>query len=323
MREEHWINHSTAGDLLDRQLKSWPLARQNYQALRQVRTKLFELGSFSIRIQFNPARIQSSGAKTDQRSIEERPCFLCPGNLPKEQERLSAGPRHLLLCNPYPIFPEHFTLPTCQHQPQRILPLFTDFLELSRSLAPFTLFYNGPKCGASAPDHAHFQAITPGILPLEQEVRHLIGTPGQSHKAIDGISTEEGLFLLTGNWRPGFVIRSASTRVATSLFQAVYDRLPVEPGEDEPRMNLFASYEKGSWILTLIPRKLHRPWQYAAEGDERLLSSPGAADVGGLFITPLEKDFQRITPELLQDIFGQVCFSDQEVTEIFVHLSLL
>lgn len=131
------------------------------------------MGGFSIRAQFNPARIVSTGAKVDARSLKERKCFLCPENLPVEQERLPFGFRHLVLCNPYPIFPQHFTIPTRKHTPQLILPQWNDFLELTRRLAPFTVFYNGPRSGASAPDHAHFQAVTRGIMPLDEEVTNL------------------------------------------------------------------------------------------------------------------------------------------------------
>ena len=86
-------------------------------------------------------------------------------------------------------------------------------------------------------------------------------------------------------------------------------------------MNLFGWYREEEWILALIPRKRHRPWQYEAEGADHLLSSPGAADIGGLFITPLAEDFEKINPALLQDVYEQVCWSDQEVMEIFLHLS--
>lgn len=60
-------------------------------------------------------------------------------------------------------------------------------------------------------------------------------------------------------------------------------------------MNIFGSYYDNNWVITVIPRKRHRPWQYEAEGNDHLLSSPGAADIGGLFITPLEKVSKRST----------------------------
>ena len=138
------------------------MAEKNYKALEAVQVKSFDMEGFSIRAQFNPARIVSTGAKVDARSLKERKCFLCPENLPVEQERLPFGFRHLVLCNPYPIFPQHFTIPTRKHSPQLILPQWNDFLELTRRLAPFTVFYNGPRSGASVksnPDTADIPII--------------------------------------------------------------------------------------------------------------------------------------------------------------------
>ena len=289
MKPNNWVSSSQATELLSKQLVTWPLAEKNYKALEAVQVKSFDMGGFSIRAQFNPARIVSTGAKVDARSLKDRKCFLCPENLPVEQERLPFGFRHLVLCNPFPIFPQHFTIPTRKHTPQLILPQWNDFLELTRRLAPFTVFYNGPRSGASAPDHAHFQAVTRGIMPLDEEVTQFIRHPYAS-------VYDTRIFPLTGNLRPGL-------------------------GEPEPMMNIFGSYYDNNWVITVIPRKRHRPWQYEAEGNDHLLSSPGAADIGGLFITPLEKDFKKINPELLRDVYQQVCLSDRDVEEIFVHLS--
>ncbi|WP_455623865.1 DUF4922 domain-containing protein [Parabacteroides sp.] len=348
MKPNNWVSSSQATELLSKQLVTWPLAEKNYKALEAVRVRSFDMGGFSIRAQFNPARIVSSGAKVDAQSLKERKCFLCPENLPVEQERLPFGLRHLVLCNPYPIFPQHFTIPTRTHTPQRILPQWDDFLELARRLAPFTVFYNGPRSGASAPDHAHFQAVTRGIMPLDEEVERLVTAPqppsgrGYNPRAAGVITpgwqglqppggrgyappfkeTRGGrIYLLRGYLRNGFILKAPTQEAAATLFREVYAALPIPPGEPEPMMNLFGSYYDDNWVITVIPRKRHRPWQYEAEGDDHLLSSPGAADIGGLFITPLEKDFKKINPELLRDVYQQVCLSDREVEEIFVHLS--
>ena len=337
MKPNNWVSSSQATELLAKQLVTWPLAEKNYKALEAVQVKSFDMGGFSIRAQFNPARIVSTGAKVDARSLKERKCFLCPENLPVEQERLPFGFRHLVLCNPYPIFPQHFTIPTRVHTPQLILPQWNDFLELTRRLAPFTVFYNGPRSGASAPDHAHFQAVTRGIMPLDEEVAEFIRHPyasvyGTRMRAYTTLVCERirhpytsiygaRIFPLTGNLRPGLVIQAATAEAATRLFQKIYAALPVPPGEAEPMMNIFGSYYDNQWVITMIPRKRHRPWQYEAEGNDHLLSSPGAADIGGLFITPLEKDFKKVNPELLRDVYQQVCLSDRDVEEIFVHLS--
>ncbi|WP_165157695.1 DUF4922 domain-containing protein [Parabacteroides sp. ZJ-118] len=320
MKPNNWVSSSQATELLSKQLVTWPLAGKNYKALEAVQVKSFDMGGFSIRAQFNPARIVSSGAKTDTQSLKERKCFLCPENLPVEQERLSFGLHHLVLCNPYPIFPQHFTIPTRKHTPQLILPQWNNFLELTRRLAPFTIFYNGPRSGASAPDHAHFQAVTRGIMPQDEEVAHFIGRELTASQAVSRQANDGRILLLTGYLRNGFVIQASAQETATRLFKTIYAALPIPPGEPEPMMNLFGSYYDDNWVITVIPRKRHRPWQYEAEGDDHLLSSPGAADIGGLFITPLEKDFKKINPELLRDVYQQVCLSNREVEEIFVHL---
>lgn len=336
MKQNNWVSSPQAVELLVKQLATWPLAAQNYRALESVRTQSFDLGGFTVRAQFNPARALSSSAKIDAQSLRERKCFLCPENLPVEQERLPFGLRYLVLCNPYPIFTEHFTIPSREHAPQRILPRIDDFLELTRRLDQFTLFYNGPRCGASAPDHAHFQAVTRMAMPLDFEVittssdtspqsfavmshRHYPASPLSGSD--DTSEAPARLRLLTGNLRPGFIIEASEKDEAANLFRHIYAALPVPEGEDEPMMNLFGIYSESRWLLTLIPRRRHRPWQYEAEGKDHLLSSPGAADIGGLFITPLEEDFEKITPALLTDVYQQVCLSDQEVEDIFVHLS--
>lgn len=365
MKPNNWVSSSQASELLAKQRVTWPLAGQNYRALETVRTKSFDLDGFTIRAQFNPARAISTGARLDTQSLRERKCFLCPDNLPIEQERLPFGLRYLVLCNPYPIFPEHFTIPSREHAPQRILPRVDDFLELTRRLDRFTLFYNGPRSGASAPDHAHFQAVTRGLMPMDTEILSLtdpahIGQaeagaspnrsrthvptgcvsvplsatcasphrlrtrlPTEGETASPSVGSPYGgrIFLLKGYLRNGFVIQARDQAAAAELFREIYEALPIPEGEEEPMMNLFGMYSEERWTLTLIPRRRHRPWQYEAAGHDHLLSSPGAADIGGLFITPLEKDFEKLTPALLRDVYQQVCLSDQEVADIFVHLS--
>ena len=292
MEEKHKVTSAEASALLRQQLGVWPLVAQNFKALEAVHLKQFEWNGLTVKVQFNPARIVSSGAKVDAKSIKARKCFLCPNHLPEEQLRLPFGERYQVLCNPFPIFPEHFTIPSLAHTPQLIVPQLDDFLEVVRSLDRFTLFYNGPRCGASAPDHAHFQAVTFGLMPL---LHHYL--------------------------RNGFILKAKTKEAMRSLFLRIYALLPVPEGEAEPMMNLFGWYREEEWILALIPRKRHRPWQYEAEGADHLLSSPGAADIGGLFITPLAEDFEKINPALLQDVYEQVCWSDQEVMELFLRLS--
>lgn len=311
MKPNVWVSSSQATELLVKQLAIWPLAENNFGALNNVRLKSFDMDGFNLLVQFNPARLLSSAAKTDAASIQQRPCFLCAENLPEQQEKLSFGPSYLLLCNPYPIFPQHFTIPSRQHVPQAIRYRFEDMLEMSRRLNEHTLFYNGPKCGASLPDHAHFQAVTRRVMPIDNEVAAHI-----SDRNLLCCENGGSLYLLTHYLRNGFIIQARTAGVALSLFRRIYSALEIKEGETEPMMNLFSYYQDRTWTVVIIPRRKHRPWQYEAEGEERIVSSPGAADIGGLFIAPREEDFEKMTPELLQDIYNQVCLGNKEVEAI-------
>lgn len=312
MKPNHEVSSIQAIELQSRQMATWPLAAKNHRALESAQVRSFDMGGFTVKVQFNPARILSSGAKVDTKSIRERRCFLCPDHLPAEQGRLAFGSRYLLLTNPYPIFQQHFTIPSVEHARQQIADRFNDLLEIARCLDRFTIFYNGPKCGASAPDHAHFQAVTRSVMPMDYEMEQQLQLYGQTvWQEPDG-----SIRALTHYLRNGFVIRAHSQETADRLFRKIYRVLEIKPDEYEPRMNLFGSYEKETWTIVLIPRRQHRPWQYEAEGDDRLVSSPGAADIGGLFIAARQEDFAKITPDLLRDIYTQVCLNDEEIGRI-------
>lgn len=311
MKPNIWVSSSQATELLTKQLVTWPLAAKNFHALETVRLKSFDMDGFTVKVQFNPSRIISSAARTDTESLRLRNCFLCADNLPEEQEKLPFGFNYFVLCNPYPIFPQHFTIPSREHAAQSILPRFPDFLEMSRRMEEYVLFYNGPKCGASLPDHAHFQAATRSVMPMDDEVADRITEKNRIFSVKDG-----SLYLLKQYLRNGIVIQARTSNVAHNLFRKVYQTLEIKPGDTEPMMNLFSYYQQGVWTIIVIPRRQHRPRQYEAVGEERLVSSPGAADIGGLFITPREEDYDKMTPELLRDVYNQVCLSDTEVEEI-------
>lgn len=313
MKPNVWVSSAQAKELLSKQLVTWPLAQENYRALAtKVRIKSFDMGGFTVKVQYNPARSVSSFAKLDQMSLQTRKCFLCKENLPEEQIGLTFGYDYLVLCNPYPIFPEHFTITACRHIDQMILPRLHDFLELARRMEAFTIFYNGPRSGASAPDHAHFQAVTRSVMPLDNEWEMLLN----GHGRLLWEQTNGQLYAFDRYLRNGFIIHAKTEEAATSCFRAVYDSLDKSDNEVEPKMNLFAQYINKTWMLVVIPRRLHRPIQFHAEGTEQVLCSPGAADVGGLFITSREEDFDKMTPALLRNIYEQVCFTDAEMKKI-------
>ena len=287
-------------NLLNEQLTSWEMAQKNYDALKRVRVKEVEVNGCLYKVQFNPARIVSSAAKVDSKSIQERKCFLCPAHLPPMQKGIPFGDHYQILVNPFPIFPRHLTVPELQHVDQRILYRFADMLDLADCAEDYIVFYNGPQCGASAPDHMHFQAGSKGFLPIEQEWKE---------KRAEKIITNEAatLWALDDSPRTTLLIEAESKEAAVTLFNAVYGAMNLKSGEEEPMMNVLAWKERGKQIVCIFPRARHRPACYMAQGDTNILISPASVDMGGVFITPLEKDFEKITANDIADILSEVC----------------
>lgn len=203
---------------MDEQLSSWEMARDNYDALKRVRVKEVTVAGWLYKVQFNPARMVSSAAKVDSKSIRERKCFLCPDSLPPEQRGIPFGEHYRILVNPFPIFPRHLTVPELRHVGQHILGRFGDMLDLAACLEEYVVFYNGPKCGASAPDHLHFQAGNKGFLPIEREWREK-----RAEKLAD--CGEASLWLPDDSPRATLLMESGSREAAVALFGAVYATL--------------------------------------------------------------------------------------------------
>lgn len=300
-------------DLFDSQLKEWSLARDNYRQLDNVRVRKISFGGYDIAVQFNPGRITSSAAKVDARSIEARPCFLCAKNRPPEQDGVSFGNDYQILINPFPIFRRHLTIVCERHSSQRISGSFQDMLNLAKSLPEFVVFYNGPQCGASAPDHMHFQAGNRGFLPVEQD----ISNPRLCKKAASAGTVE--LWLWEGYGRGMMTLKGAESEAIASVFERIYERFALtQPERPEPMLNILAYYGSGTWTVHTIPRKVHRPACYFAEGNEKILLSPASVDIGGVFITPREEDFNKITAADITGIFSEVCMGEQELRTLTV-----
>ena len=292
--------------LLAHQWENFPMAKTFHDALSGIREKSVEVGGLTVRIQFNPARIVSSAAKVDAKSISERKCFLCEANLPVEQRALPFGTDYLMLSNPFLIFPEHLTIPHLQHTDQRILGRMGDMLALSKELSDFVVFYNGPKCGASAPDHFHFQAGNKGFVPLEIELDTILN---QSKAIVDN----ESLRIFRGKpfGANALFFLSQNAQEIESSFEMAYHYLAeLSPTEPEPMLNLLSWMVDDTYCLAVLHRQLHRPSQFFAEGDANILLSPASVDLAGVFITPLEKDFEKITAADLEDILSQIMVSD-------------
>ncbi len=290
--------------LFAQQTTEWPLAQKNFSDLENVETKTFSLGEFDVKVQYNPARIASSGAKTDAKSIAQRPCFLCATNRPTQQTSL-AWKDYEILANPFPILPEHYTIAKRAHVPQQILPVFADMLELAYELSELTVFYNGPQCGASAPDHLHFQAGSKHFLPLTSDYKRIKGT----HATLLHTEDEAELFVLNNYQRTVYCIEAYSIYDAQVMFEQLYARLPKLDG-NEPMMNIVCTYEDRKWYIYIMPRKAFRPWQYTAEPSQQLLISPATVEMSGIFITPIKEHFDRITKDDIIDIMTQVSLGE-------------
>lgn len=307
------ITSADVDKLLQEQLTEWELAYLNFEALDKVRSKDFDIDGVKIRVQFNPARIQSTAAKVDTKSIKERKCFLCSNNLPSEQRGLAFGEEYQVLVNPFPIFAKHFTVPTFTHVDQLILERYADMLTLAKDLSNYSVFYNGPKCGASAPDHAHFQAGNKGFMPLEKEL---------SFASKDIIFEDEEIqtYAIRNYLRNTFVIESKNKEKAVDFFRKLYSLLDINEDDAEPMLNIITWYENDTWFSTIFPRRKHRPDCFYAEDDKNILISPASVDMGGIFITPQEKDFNKITSEDIKQIYKEVCISDEKVNQIIEKL---
>jgi ATP adenylyltransferase/5',5'''-P-1,P-4-tetraphosphate phosphorylase II len=279
------------------------------------RRKELQRSEYHIDIQFNPERIVSSAAKVDARSIETRPCFLCQKNLPPQQRGLLIDDQYIVLVNPFPIFPEHLTIPNILHTDQRILGNFGSMLDLAAHLDDFIIFYNGPKCGASAPDHLHFQAGNKGFLPIENDFTN--EKCCRKVRSIGGVTISHW-----PDYQRGVISLKSADKVGLIVcFNYIYSKLQnIQPDEAEPMLNILASVDQGEWIIHIFPRTLHRPTQYFETGDKQIVLSPASVDMGGVLITPREEDFIKITEEDVKDIFRQVCLEPGAVLNLINQL---
>lgn len=298
MKHEHPLQEAIEA-LFTEQKASWPLVDANYAALEQVEERILDLGVCQVRVQYNPARMASSGAKIDAVTLSKRPCFLCPANRPSEQRSVEWN-NYELLVNPYPIFPKHFTI-AAPHEMQKLLPFVGDMLQLAKELPNYIIFYNGARCGASAPDHRHFQAGSRGFLPLEEDYKRLrIEVPtAQYHSAVQ-------LYMMPPTYgRMVLGLEENNLEALIETFTEIYEQWQIEP-QEEPMMNVVCWYEANRWQLLMIPRKAFRPWQYGMGNAPELLVSPATVEMGGIIITPIEAHFKRITANDVMEIYGQV-----------------
>lgn len=307
------MEDSSISRFFNRQLEMWEDARHRFRDLKHVEMRQL---SDQLKVQFNPARIVSTGAKIDKHTLGERPCFLCERNRPKEQMTKQIDDHFQLLVNPFPILPVHFTIPATKHQPQSIYRHYGEMHRLLSLHSELMVFYNGPKCGASAPDHLHFQAGTSGVLPLQTNWQRL----SRSLTDVISLNDEEKISVLRDFLVPAFVIISKSEDSDEELFHRLYRSMPMRGDESEPMMNIIAWRKGDEFISVVIPREKHRPDAYFAEGEAQMMVSPGALDMAGLIITPREEDFSKINLDKATALLRECGISAEKMEAVVSNL---
>ncbi|MBQ8069782.1 MAG: DUF4922 domain-containing protein [Bacteroidales bacterium] len=332
------------------QLSVWPLASTNYRSIKGAKRRTMEIGGLKVVLQHNPVRILSTAAQVDDAAIKGRPCFLCEENRPGEQNFLKfegrKGKEYQIVVNPYPIFGRHLVVIRDEHTGQSIWNNYVDMADLAHHYPGYTFFYNGPKCGASAPDHFHFQACQRGILPLEKEADRLLdmvaalpsdsGFPDGTERVtllpemvkdlsyVDSVQ-EAQLYHYKHFARGVFFLRSRTSKSMAKMFYRLLDAFPAEEGESEPKFNLFTWYKgegkrpEGNthglasfeYRAIVVLRSAHRSHHFFSEGEDHLTMSPGCADMAGFFVCPVKEDFDKLTPALLEELLSEVTVSPE------------
>lgn len=295
-------------EFFNRQLEGWQAAKQRFIDIGQVEIK--PLGM--IKAQFNPARMVSTGAKIDKATLAKRPCFLCAKNRPSEQIVKEFNGNFDILINPFPILPVHFTIPSCTHELQKIAGKFGDMLHFVCQYPEVLIFYNGPKCGASAPDHLHFQAGTRDILPIFEQWQQLEATAA----VLKEVQNTGKILYVKDYISPLLAITCNNIDESQRLFEVVYNSLPLPENDIEPRMNIVVWKQKEQYVILVFPRYKHRPDCYSAEGEAQYLVSPGAIDMSGLLIMPRKEDFDRIAPSKAAAILREVSLPKSAMDEV-------
>lgn len=295
-------NLEDINNFIENQLVIWPLAKKNYDDLQKVERREVYLGKYRFFVQFNPARIISTGADIDKKVIAKRPCFLCKDNRPKEQLIAEIIPGWDMLVNPYPIFPVHLTIVAQRHIPQNSVP--KDIVEIASMLPGMVIFFNGAKAGASAPDHLHLQAVLKDELPLINIIEKV------HPESIGGVLPSDGLlpgfpfFFFTGVVQPderGMKPLLAGLSIGGS---SAGDRI-----DDHELVNTFFWIGKeGKLRFIAIPRKAHRPSCYHFEGLDKRLVSPGCIDMAGIIVAPRLEDYKALSPSEVSTIYNEVAF---------------
>lgn len=319
--------------LINDQLSVWPEVAARFRSLKNVVSGNVRCNNLQVSLQLNPSRIKSTTAKIDKDTLQARPCFLCDEHRPKEQLGLPfegrKGRKYVIAINPYPIFPNHLVIARDKHVPQSIWHHYVDMLDLASGLRDYTVFYNGPYSGASAPDHFHFQACPRGLMPLENAVNQSLDkvsdrtVPDNYASMIEYVSSVQDaeLYHYKGFISGVFALKAKTSKSMAKLFYRLLDAAKIREGETEPRFNLFAYCDKGEYRSFVVFRNALRPHHYYVQGADHLTVSPGCADMAGVMVLPHKEDYDKMDQEMLSDIFSETGLSAQDEGEIIWRLT--
>jgi Domain of unknown function (DUF4922) len=283
-------------DLFKRQARAWPQLADGIEGLAHATTRPVRIDWFDVFVRHIPHRMASTTASVDRESVAKRPCFLCAANLPPEEEGLPFDDDFTIYCNPFPIVDRHLTIAHNQHGSQRIASQFGNMLDIAARLPGYFVVYNGPECGASAPDHMHFQAGSRALFPIEQDTAGLTGVTVPNYG--------RNVLLLRGRDRSALIARM--DRAIDLLAEATRKR-------PEPMVNIAVFHKRGEWVAYLFPRGKHRP-QVFHTGE--LTVSPASIDLCGIFVVPLAHDFERIAGDAISAIFREITLPDAQFQEV-------
>jgi hypothetical protein len=296
-------------ELLLEQKKTWRDLREGYESLKNVKERNLLCRGFSVRLQYNPGRIKSSTAEVSKANAKDRQCFLCLDHLPEGQRGILYRSDYLILGNPMPVFSSHFTVSQIDHRLQAIDEHIQIFLQLLVDFGPgWTVLYNGPKCGASSPDHLHFQVAHSGQMPIEREI--------QEEKRLTLITKVDSVsfYRVKDLGREVILLEGADPRSVEGVFKRYLNALTrILLVNEEPMMNIAGFYRERKWRLVIFLRRKHRPDAFFREGDARVVVSPGVIDMGGVLITPVEKDFDRLDAAAVESIYEEVSLEGKTV----------
>jgi len=316
--DDDWTLESRVAALIDQQYDTWPLFRAGIDAFAKIETRRVRVEESEVVVQHNPHRVRSTSARVDRESIKNRPCFLCPESLPVEEKGIAYGDDLVILCNPFPVLERHLSIVHREHIPQQIEGNVETLLSLAQHLgSSYFVLYNGPECGASAPDHLHFQACSRELLPIEKNL--FDDDPAMAEDCSYCDETARSmfeLFTLGGCGRSVVVFRGGNPGEVSKWVYEVIKELALQQDRAEPLINIVCTYDPKLWTVYLFPRSKHRPASFHDEGEKRLVVSPGAIDMAGVVVIPERESYEKINGRLLAAVFSEVSMNTDVVNDL-------